>query len=42
MFFNVAATAEIFTLSYTLSLHDALPISGATVLVFKLSELANK
>src|SRR5210317_444323 len=26
-FFNDAATTEIYTLSYTLSLHDALPIS---------------
>src|SRR5210317_2584360 len=25
-FFNVTATTEIYTLSYTLSLHDALPI----------------
>src|SRR5210317_390719 len=27
-FFNDTATTEIYTLSYTLSLHDALPISG--------------
>src|SRR5210317_2662841 len=26
-FFNDTATTEIYTLSYTLSLHDALPIS---------------
>src|SRR5210317_2170580 len=26
-FFNAPATTEIYTLSYTLSLHDALPIS---------------
>src|SRR5881296_1408207 len=26
-FFNVTATTEIYTLLYTLSLHDALPIS---------------
>src|SRR5210317_2635204 len=28
-FFNDTATTEIYTLSYTLSLHDALPISWA-------------
>src|SRR5881296_679605 len=27
-FFNDTATTEIYTLLYTLSLHDALPISG--------------
>src|SRR5210317_1484866 len=27
-FFNDTATTEIYTLSYTLSLHDALPISS--------------
>src|SRR5210317_2677660 len=27
-FFNDTATTEIYTLSYTLSLHDALPISA--------------
>src|SRR5210317_1581804 len=27
-FFNVTPTTEIYTLSYTLSLHDALPISA--------------
>src|SRR5210317_2603931 len=26
-FFNATSTTEIYTLSYTLSLHDALPIS---------------
>src|SRR5210317_1145486 len=29
-FFNDTATTEIYTLSYTLSLHDALPISPVT------------
>src|SRR5210317_168677 len=29
-FFNDTATTEIYTLSYTLSLHDALPISRCT------------
>src|SRR5210317_2254596 len=28
-FFNDTATTEIYTLSYTLSLHDALPIRAA-------------
>src|SRR5210317_1434112 len=28
VFFNDTATTEIYTLSYTLSLHDALPISA--------------
>src|SRR5210317_50273 len=28
-FFNDTATTEIYTLSYTLSLHDALPIAAA-------------
>src|SRR6187402_4013875 len=27
-FFNVTPTTEIYTVSYTLSLHDALPISA--------------
>src|SRR5210317_198206 len=30
-FFNDTATTEIYTLSYTLSLHDALPISAMAV-----------
>src|SRR3712207_6893087 len=34
-FFNDTATTEI----YTLSLHDALPISGAVVLLFVVYEL---
>src|SRR5210317_1687802 len=29
-FFNDTATTEMYTLSYTLSLHDALPISPVT------------
>ena len=29
MFFNDAATTEIYTPGYTLSLHDALPICDA-------------
>src|SRR6187402_3993823 len=29
-FFNDTATTEIYTVSYTLSLHDALPILSAT------------
>src|SRR5881275_3170434 len=31
-FFNDTATTEIYTVPYTLSLHDALPISFARVL----------
>ena len=30
-FFNDTATTEIYTLRYTLSLHDALPISAARI-----------
>src|SRR5210317_1926213 len=30
-FFNDPATTEIYTLSYTLSLHDALPISSSQI-----------
>src|SRR5210317_249784 len=30
-FFNDTATTEIYTLSYTLSLHDALPISSSSL-----------
>src|SRR5210317_1887010 len=40
-FFNVTATTDIYTLSYTLSLHDALPIfffnDTATTEIYTLS-----
>src|SRR5210317_1963585 len=36
-FFNDPATTEIYTLSYTLSLHDALPISEIYTLSYTLS-----
>ena len=33
-FFNDTATTEIYTIAYTLSLHDALPISSPSLLSF--------
>src|SRR5881296_4791841 len=35
LFFNDTATTEIYTLLYTLSLHDALPISALDAVLFK-------